>query len=105
MGLKPQFIAGMILGCLIMGCAGAVFPYKFYAPAGLDFAKGELLGPDPKGADDIPFTVCAPNASLPVPCIIMKAEDFRTLKIQYLQMQDALTRCQQGASGLETQAL
>jgi hypothetical protein len=91
MGMKG-FILGLILGLLIVGCAGAVFPYRFYGLQDVDYSKGKLLGDKPE--NDLLFIACEPSEKSKNPCVVMKAEEFFTLKKDHLDLQEKLIDCQ-----------
>jgi hypothetical protein len=89
MGLKGV-IFGVVLGILLVGCAGLAFPYRHY---GMDLPEyeGTLLGPSPKF--DLPFSLCKPDDVVKGKCVIMFAEEFYKLKTEYKDMARRLRAC------------
>ncbi len=81
-----------MLGVLLVGCAGAVFPYKYYTLAAENF-KGSLLGPEPK--DDLDLAKeCTPTQVDSGPCMVMKTDSFSKMKLEYKDMQQRLKVCE-----------
>lgn len=90
--LSGKFFLGLFFGISLMGCAGAIFPYKFYKPMLNDW-HGTLLGAKPQDDLDAVKT-CAPDDVTDGKCVVMKAGDFFQLKTEYLDMQNRLNECQ-----------
>lgn len=99
MANRKYMALAVLLG--VIGCASTSFPYKFYG-INADSYGGSLLGPTP--ADDIPFAQCSPDPEpSPSPsgavavkgkCVVMKADAFFSLKLEFQQMQLDLQQCQ-----------
>lgn len=91
-----HLLSGLVTGFLLLGCAGAVFPYKYYALDAQSY-EGFLRGPDPK--DDVKLSDCTPTAADKAPCIVMKSADFIRAKTDYKDMQNRLQKCEQPRTG------
>lgn len=92
MGLK-DFGLGLIAGLCLFGCAGAAFPYRYYALDAESYS-GSLRGPEPK--DDISLLECRPSDSDKAPCMVMRTDSFLKVKLEYKDMQDKLKACERG---------
>lgn len=93
MGLRSRdFIRGLTLGLLIVaGCGTIPFTYRYYGLNAKSY-EGMLLGP--MQPDDLPFSICTPSAESRSPCVVLKAEEFYALKLDYLQTKQDLITCQ-----------
>lgn len=85
MALKAGFL--IVLATLFCGCASPGFNYRYYGLSEMDFTKGFILGPEAK--DDLPFDRCAKNG-----CVVMFAQDFFAMKLDFLDTQNRLTACE-----------
>lgn len=92
-GLNTSFLIGILVGLSPLGCASVVFPYHFYN-AEPDSYDGKILGPT--AADDLPFSVCAPDAASNGNCIVMISDAFFQMKEDYLSTKQQLIDCQKG---------
>jgi hypothetical protein len=94
-GLNRSFLAGLALGILLMGCAGASFPTKYYVLDAVDYNKdGRLLGPSE--IEDLSFDRCQPSVSNLHPCVVVFTSDFLALKQDYLDTKNKLISCEHG---------
>lgn len=87
------FAAGMLLGCVLAGCAG--FAYRNYGLEGVRYEEGKLLGDEPK--DDLPFSDCAPTQHDPHPCVVMfkrGVSGYDALKLEFDDRQNRLESCE-----------
>lgn len=91
MGLRP-ILFGIVLGVLLMGCAG--FGYRYYGLEGVRYSDGKLLGEEEK--DDLPFEYCQPTAGNARPCVVMFTDEFFRLKQDLLDTRSKLKDCQKG---------
>jgi hypothetical protein len=88
---RSGFFAGLVVGLTPWGCASISFPYHFYNLQPVSY-EGSLLGPTP--ADDLPLSICTPDASSQGKCVVMISEQFFKLKADYLTTKQALVDCQ-----------
>ncbi len=88
-----NFLFGIAVGFLVLGCAGLSFSYAYY---GLQAASydGKLLAVDPKNDKDL--AVCAPDAHTKGKCIVMFGREFFALKSDFLDTKQKLSDCQKG---------
>lgn len=89
---KRQFALGLLLGILVVGCAG--FGYKYYGieiPDGC-YKDGKLLGP--KESDDRPLEVCKPDEQNKGKCTVMLTDEFDRLASDYTSCTIKLKDCQ-----------
>lgn len=96
-----NFTMGLLLGVLLVGCAGAAkFGYKYY---GLDLPDydGKLLGPAEK--DDLPFRQCQPDDFVTASdvhdlskgkCVVLFSDEFFRLKADLMDTRQKLIECQ-----------
>lgn len=79
---KRVLAAGICIGMMLAGCAG--FAYRYYDLVGARYEEGKLKGPS---ADlDLDFSLCAPTAQDPHPCVVMfynGPTGFAALKLDY----------------------
>lgn len=68
------------------------FAYKYYGLSGADFSRGTLLGDKPE--NDLPFGRCEPNSTLKNPCVVLFAEEFFKLKLDFTDTQNKLKACE-----------
>lgn len=92
--VTPKGFVWGFLCCLLFLCGCAGWSYKYYGLSGVDYSRGILLGDKP--ANDLPFTTCEPNASTKNPCVILKADEFFKLKLDYEDTKQKLQDCQAG---------
>jgi hypothetical protein len=87
--LGTNFAFGLLLGALLVGCAG--FSYRYY---GLDVPsyEGKLLGPKPEL--DKPFSVCKPDDVMKGKCVVMIQDEFFRMKQDYEETKRMLKDCQ-----------
>lgn len=90
MGLK-SFLCGFVFCLLIVGCAGATFPYKVWGLAAKDFS-GTLLGPEPK--DDLDLSLCKPVEGNATPCVIMFSDTYIRAKMDYIDTKNRIIELQ-----------
>lgn len=88
--MTRSFLAGLILGVLLVGCTG--FTYKYYGMRGMDYATGTLLGE--KEADDLPFNKCQPTSTSSNPCVVIFAPTFFKLRQDYEDTKIKLAECE-----------
>lgn len=72
---------------LLVGCAGASYPYKYYGLAAASF-QGSLVGPEPK--DDVDLKKCEPTSANARPCIVIFTDVFLRAKEDYLNQQNRI---------------
>jgi hypothetical protein len=65
----------------LSGCTTVSFPYKYYKPM-IDW-NGKLLGAKPE--DDLEASACKDNK-----CVIMMADEFFKMKLEYLNLEQRL---------------
>lgn len=87
-----SFLLGAVSAFLITACAGAGFAYKFYGMQLASYENGKLLGPTEK--DDLPLSVCAPDASSQGKCVTMLSSEFFRLKTDFMMLEQQLQDCQ-----------
>jgi hypothetical protein len=76
-GLKG-FFAGLLIALCISACGSIPFLYKFYV---FDYENNMLLGPKPQ--DDLKTEVCSKASDNKYKCVVMKIDDFYSLKTDY----------------------
>jgi hypothetical protein len=90
-----HFLAGIVVGFLIFGCAAATtIPWAYYGLQLAEYKNGELLAVDPKNDKDISF--CQPASGQKGKCIVMDGADFYAFKQDDLQCHSDLVTCQKG---------
>lgn len=82
---------GALFTLLFIGCAGAVFPYKYYA-LDADTYNGFLRGPDPK--DDLHLAICTPTEQDRAPCLVVKSAVLLQMKMDYKDLFQRLKKCE-----------
>lgn len=95
MGLKIPFLL-CVVAVAVIGCgAASPFGYKYY---GLkpDSYRGKLEGNE--AANDLPLSVCAPDAKDKNKCVVMLTQEAYRLKSELLQLRQQLKDCQRGVS-------
>lgn len=88
--VNRHFVIGFIACLVLMGCSG--FSYHYYGLDQVDYQQGFMRGPKPK--DDLPFSVCAPDASNKFKCVVLLAKDFFAFKQDYEDVKLQLQECQ-----------
>jgi hypothetical protein len=94
--VRSQFVLGFASCLLLMGCAGAGFPFKYYGLSAASY-EGKMLGPKPE--DDLALTGCAPTAQDASPCVVLFTKEFLSIKREYLDMQNRLIECEKPRKG------
>lgn len=84
---KLNFTLGLLLGVALMACAG--FQYRYYT---LDLSSQKLLGQSE--GDDLPITICNPQADVKAPCVVMKEDEFFKMRRDFNQMFERLKACE-----------
>lgn len=90
--MNKQFAMGLLLGILLVGCAG--FTYRYYGiemPAEC-FAQGKLLGP--KESDDLPLSRCSPDDTQKGKCAVFLVEELERLIADHGRLKAELKDCQ-----------
>lgn len=90
MGLKNQFCVGLLAGACLVSCAGASFPYRYYALDAQSY-DGFLRGDKPE--NDLKLSECTPTVQDKAPCVVFKTNDAIKLKLEYKDMQNRLKKC------------
>lgn len=86
--MNKNFSLGLFLGIILVGCASATFPYKFYYPE----STGDLRGDSP--SEDLPGSTCDKNQDGTHSCVVFKKDVAQAMIIDYLDLQDKLIQCQ-----------
>lgn len=81
------------LGVLSVSCAGAGLAYYGVSLPDGCYAQGKLLANDPK--DDLPLSICAPDAAHSLKCPIMLKEAFDKLVLDKDTCHVKLIACEQ----------
>ncbi len=87
-----QFVMGLLLGMLLVGCAG--FTYRYY---GLEmptecYEKGKLLDDKPSG--DLPLTRCMPDDAQKGKCAVFLVDELERLIADHGRLKAELKDCQ-----------
>lgn len=92
--MNKGFNLGIILGFLLVGCAGFTFPYAYYGMNLMDscYDHGDLLGKT--AADDQPVSLCKPDEKVKGKCVVMLADPFYNMKGDYLDCKQKLSDCE-----------
>jgi len=85
----------MIAGLLLAGCAS--FSFKYFGLEGVTYSDGKLLGPKPE--NDLPFSACAPDATVKHKCVVMFTTEFKAFKTDYEDCKTQLSDCQRTCGG------
>lgn len=85
------FATGLFLGLTLVACAS--FPYKHFV---LHYRQGILSGPDPKGKQDLPISVCDDTIQSKANCYVMLRADFIQLEKDMDAQKRELDACQKG---------
>lgn len=93
MKLNLNFLVGLTLGVLLVGCAGVSFPYKWYYPE-LTSYQGTLLGTKP--AEDLDASICAKDDQGEHGCVVMIKKEFKAMTLDYLDTKQKLIDCEHG---------
>lgn len=91
-----RFVLGFASCLLLVGCAGASFPFRYYGLAAASF-EGKMLGPKPE--QDLDLKACQPTAQDAGPCVVLFTKDFLSIKREYLDMQNRLIECEKPRKG------
>lgn len=103
--MKRDTVLGLVIGACLVGCAGAAYQtYGLDIPDGC-YKAGKLLGHDPSGSQDRPFTECQPDpepspGASPVAidkmkCRILKESEFVRMDSDLVTCQALLKTCPQ----------
>lgn len=82
----------LILILAFVSCASA-FPYKWYGLSLPSYDQGSLLGEEEE--DDLPMSVCEPDAEGVGQCSVMLIHEFEKLRLEYDQLKEDLQACQE----------
>ena len=89
-------MAGVIVGFLVLGCAGATtIPWPYYGLILQQYKNGHLYAVNPANDKDISF--CQPASGQKGRCIVMVGEDFYAFKQDDLACHSDLVACQKGS--------
>lgn len=91
MGLN-RFYFGFLVACVLWGCAGATFGFKYYGMQFVDFPQGKLLGERP--SEDQDFAKCANNG-----CVVMFSKEFYDMKKEFIDNKNSLSWYQRYCKG------
>lgn len=94
MGKLKFFLIGLIIGTAPMGCAAVSWHYYGMDLPSECYAKGSLLGPKP--SQDLPLTVCEPDAHDRGKCGVLLREELFRLIQDDKQCHIDLQACQSG---------
>jgi len=84
-----SFALGIIFSVFVIGCAG--FQYRYYGIAPVSY-EGKLLGPTP--SEDLPLSVCMPDAQVKGKCVVMLVDEFTKFRQDYDRVKTELKDCQ-----------
>ncbi len=84
---------GLVIGFALAGCVSASYQYfNLEMPDGC-YQDGKLLAHDPK--DDLPLTVCKPDAVSKMKCVHMLTSVFQRMQIDLKNLEIDLRACEQ----------
>lgn len=86
-----KLIVPLGISLLLSGCAGAVFPYKYYGLNAENYS-GALYGPTVR--EDLNLMTCAPDDVSRGKCIVILKDEFYRLKNDFLTMRFQLKELQ-----------
>ncbi len=86
-----RFYLGVLMGALLVGCAGAAFPFKFYY---LDLNTFDGILTADKPADDLNVSVCKLDQAGDHTCVVMIKSEFQALYLDYLDVKNKLNTCE-----------
>ena len=90
-----QFLAGIVVGFLVLGCAAATtIPWPYYGLQLAQYKNGKLFARDPQNDKDISF--CQPASGQKGRCIVMVGEDFYAFTQDDVTCHSDLISCQKG---------
>lgn len=85
---------GYILALLTFVACGASYKYYGLEMPTTCYDHGKLLGPKPE--DDIPLTLCKPEARRKGKCVVMESSEFFAAKTEIETLRAALKACERG---------
>ena len=91
---RYAFALGLVSGIGLISCAGVSFNYAYFGLSAASY-DGQLLAVDPK--NDLPLSICAPDAVDKGKCIVMRGADFYAVKKDFLDTKQKLIDCQKQA--------
>lgn len=86
-------ILALLTGVALTGCAAAGFPYYGLSTPEVCYQQSMLLAADPK--NDLPFSICKPDAANKLKCPIMLKADFDALIVAKAKCEQDLVACEQ----------
>lgn len=79
----------------VVSCGSAQFPYDYYAIDLPSYEEGELL-PQNEDLPNLPLSTCDPTtAPEGEKCVVVLAEEFRQLVLEYIEMKERLKACEE----------
>ena len=88
---KPVGRSSLLIVFALLGCGGTDFPYKHYGLQAKSY-EGMLLSKNEE--DDLPLSVCKPDAKVKGKCIVMLVDEWALLQMDYNRIKETLKECQ-----------